>query len=673
MAAEFDRRVRELFDRALERLETERIDFVRKECAGDAALFETVERLLVARGAAQSFMSSGSQPARQIGRYIIHSELGRGGMGIVYDAMDPVIGRNVAVKVINLNTVTEPSQAELMRDCLFREARSCGQLFHPGIVVIFDVGQEEQSAFIAMERVDGPSLHQTLSSPGRAFSIKESLRILQQISAALDYAHQNGIVHRDIKPANIMIRRDGTVKVTDFGIAKVMSRQSTNITSVVMGTPSYMSPEQIEARRIDGRSDQFSLAVLAFEMLAGERPFRADSLPAMAHSIVYGVRPSPRTLNPALPAGFDPIFQRGLARLSEDRYPTCTEFVGALQQVFDSEVASEQIAQTRKQPVVEQRAPRASKFLNPFAVAAAISVAAAMAFFFYHGDLSSTLAPLPDKKPLAVAPQPSATPSLIAASVPAPSAAQPIASHLPPVVKQFRADPTSIKNGNPVVLIWDVTGADAVVIDHGVGKVAPKGLFAVVPAVSTTYSLSAIDAAGKTYRTASVDVQPDPDSIPPSVRAEQLLSDAQTKRQNGRPEESAALLSRSAELGNTTAMVELGEDYSTGEGVPQDENKALSWFRRAAEAGNSSGMLSLGGLYLLGIDGADPDEAEAAHWFQKAADRENPAAMYDLATMYESGRGVARSLEKARDFYQKAARLGNSEAQKRLAQLQSHK
>ena len=149
----------------------------------------------------------------------MQGELGRGGMGIIYDAVDPVIGRSVAVKIINLKAISEPSEAEFLRERLFREARSCGQLFDPGIVIIFDVGQERESAFIAMERVDGPSLHQILSS-GKRFANEEAVRILRQTASALDYAHKHGIVHRDIKPANIMLRSDGTVKVTDFGIAK---------------------------------------------------------------------------------------------------------------------------------------------------------------------------------------------------------------------------------------------------------------------------------------------------------------------------------------------------------------------------------------------------------------------------------------------------------------------
>ncbi len=159
MPAPFDQKVRELFDQASEKPAAEQTAFLKAACEDDQDLYEAVYRLLAAREEASSFLNSGMKPVQRIGRYVIQGELGRGGMGIVYDAHDPMIGRNVAVKVINLRAMSEGADESFLRDRLFREARSCGKLLHPGIVIIFDVGQEEDSAFIAMERVDGPSLH----------------------------------------------------------------------------------------------------------------------------------------------------------------------------------------------------------------------------------------------------------------------------------------------------------------------------------------------------------------------------------------------------------------------------------------------------------------------------------------------------------------------------------
>ncbi len=192
---------------------------------------------------------------------------------------------------------------------------------------------QEDSAFITMELVDGPSLHQIVIRQG-PWIPRRALDILQQTAAALDYAHQQGVVHRDIKPANIMLQNNVTVKVADFGIAKLMSAQNATLTGMLMGTPSYMSPEQIEAQPVDGRSDQFSLAVLAYELLTGARPFVADSMPTVAHLIVYGPRPSAAAARPGLPPAIDKVLERALSRLPADRFPNCTEFTAALEQAL---------------------------------------------------------------------------------------------------------------------------------------------------------------------------------------------------------------------------------------------------------------------------------------------------------------------------------------------------
>ncbi len=171
-------------------------------------------------------------------------------------------------------------------------------------------------------------------STGSQISAKETIRIVGQTAAALDFAHAHGIVHRDIKPANIMLSSEGAVKVADFGIAKIMSGASTTVTQAVMGTPSYMSPEQIEARDLDGRSDQFSLAVLSYELLTGTKPFQGDSIATIAHQIVYGPRPSPRAVNADLPAALDGVFERAFARVREERFPNCAAFAEALRLAF---------------------------------------------------------------------------------------------------------------------------------------------------------------------------------------------------------------------------------------------------------------------------------------------------------------------------------------------------
>ncbi len=664
-APEFNKRMRQVFDEALNRPEAERPEYVQAACAGDTTLVQAVERLLRAYNASDSFLEGNTGRIERVGRYLIKGELGRGAMGVVYDAVDPMIGRSVAVKVINLRSVTEPSQAEFLRDRLFKEAKSAGQLFHPGIIIILDVGQEGDSAYFTMERVDGPSLQQVLAS-GDKIETRDALDILRQTAAALDFAHQHGIVHRDVKPANILLQKNGVVKVADFGIAKVMSTPNQTVTGLVMGTPSYMSPEQIESRSVDGRSDQFSLAVMAYELLTGTKPFEAESMATLAHLIAYGDRPSARVTNPELPASVDEVLRRGLARVPAERFGSCVELVSALETAFlhappVGEVATANVParvaaapQTPVPPVptpvpvpaapqVPQSKPAKGGF--PF-VAVILIVAAALggAFFLYKDAL------FPRKQATAAVVRPPVAEASAAAA---------------PLVKTFKADPVSVDAGKSAMLSWEVTGAQEVSIDPEVGKVAGSGTHAVSPKATTSYVLKAAGAGGNVQAEVSVEVKSKAASP-----AREVYEEAVAKRRAGERKEALTLLRKAADLGEPAAMVDLGERYQSGEGVPEDPAQAVRWFRRAADAGNASGMVFLGAMYLLG-EGVPASNEDAARWFQRATDRGNPSAMYDLATLYERGRGVTKDAGVAKQLYERSARLGNSEAKRRLEQLES--
>jgi serine/threonine-protein kinase len=266
----------------------------------------------------------------RIGRYKIVGELGRGAMGVVYHAIDPNIGRPVAIKTIHFGGGRTPEEQERLRERLFREARSAGILSHPGIVTIYDVEQQGDLAYIAMEFVDGPTLDQVLSD-AHAISPERMFSILGQTAVALDYAHQKGIVHRDIKPANIMIARDGTAKITDFGIAKINASDQLTMTGNIVGTPHYMSPEQVQGQPVDGRSDQFSLAVIAFEMLTGEKPYSGEHLTTVVYKIVAEEPAAPHRLNPTIGIAIESVLRRSLSKKPDLRYATCQEFAGALE------------------------------------------------------------------------------------------------------------------------------------------------------------------------------------------------------------------------------------------------------------------------------------------------------------------------------------------------------
>jgi serine/threonine protein kinase len=260
------------------------------------------------------------------GRYEIVGELGRGAMGVVYRAVDPVIGRNVAVKTIRLTEEgTGLSRPELLAR-FQTEARAAGLLTHPNIVVVYDAGEEDGLYYITMELVEGKSL-QALLDDGHAFPVSRVLRILEQTCSALQFAHERNIVHRDIKPANLMLTADDTVKVTDFGTAKILQFGTVQQTTHVMGTPSYMSPEQVKGRPVDGRSDIFSLGVVLYEMLTGEKPFPGQSITTVIYKIVNEEPIPPRQLNPSIHPGLNEIVMRALAKEPEVRYQSCRELV----------------------------------------------------------------------------------------------------------------------------------------------------------------------------------------------------------------------------------------------------------------------------------------------------------------------------------------------------------
>ena len=260
------------------------------------------------------------------GRYEIISELGRGAMGVVYKATDPVIGRTVAVKTIKLSEEgTGLSRPELLAR-FQTEARAAGLLTHANIVVVFDAGEEDGLYYITMELVEGKSLQAHLDG-AQAFPLPRVLRIMEQTCSALQFAHERNVVHRDIKPANIMLTADDTVKITDFGTAKILQFGTMQQTAHVMGTPSYMSPEQVKGRAVDGRSDIFSLGVLLYEMVTGEKPFPGQNITTVIYKIVNEEPVPPRQIDPSIHPGISAVVMKALAKEPEARYQSCREML----------------------------------------------------------------------------------------------------------------------------------------------------------------------------------------------------------------------------------------------------------------------------------------------------------------------------------------------------------
>jgi serine/threonine-protein kinase len=273
---------------------------------------------------------------QKLGKYEIRRELGSGAMGVVYEGWDSGIARRVAIKTVRRDQLDRAEAAEILTR-FQREAQAAGRLSHPNIVAIYEYGEEaDGTAFIAMEFIEGRELKDYFDANER-FALPETGQIMAQLLAALGHAHQNGIVHRDIKPANIILLKDGTLKVADFGIARI---ESSNLTQAgaVLGTPAYMSPEQFMGQTVDGRSDLFSAGVILYQFLTGDKPF-TGTLTTIMHKVLKEEPPAPSELNVQVPRPFDALIKQALAKRPEDRFQSAAEFSAAITAALDSKPA----------------------------------------------------------------------------------------------------------------------------------------------------------------------------------------------------------------------------------------------------------------------------------------------------------------------------------------------
>ena len=267
---------------------------------------------------------------KKLGRYELIRVLGKGAMGVVYEGKDPNLDRRVAIKTVKVENLSEEAAAEY--EHRFRtEARSAARLQHPNIVSVYDSDRDGDTAFLVMEYVHGEDLKHHLDG-GVRYSLEQSLKMIRDLLAALDYAHRQGIVHRDIKPANLMIEPGGRLKLTDFGVARIQdSGEATRTQGSMVGTLKYMAPEQVQGQKTDSRADLFSAAVVLYQLLTDKRPFDGDNDFSIIHQVIGHDPPPPSSFNARLPAAIDAVVARGLAKDREQRFGTAREFATALQ------------------------------------------------------------------------------------------------------------------------------------------------------------------------------------------------------------------------------------------------------------------------------------------------------------------------------------------------------
>src|SRR2546428_1523585 len=308
-------------------------------------------------------MAAGPQT---LGRYQLERVLGKGAMGIVYEALDPKLHRKVAIKTILISQLDEETAKDFsMR--FVREAHAVARLNHPNIVQVYDFGEEGDIAYLVMEFIRGNELKSTLTT-GQLFDRKECVRIMCELLDALDFAHEAGVVHRDIKPANVMLDSQGRTKLTDFGVARVTDADRTSAertqAGTMVGTPAYMSPEQIQGQRIDRRTDIFSAGIILYQFLTGQKPFTGEGAWTVSKKIIQDDPPVPSSINVALSPEFDRVVAKALAKNPDQRFATAREFAVALKRAAEGKLAIPEVEAT----LVVPREPAISQATHPEAL-----------------------------------------------------------------------------------------------------------------------------------------------------------------------------------------------------------------------------------------------------------------------------------------------------------------
>lgn len=336
----------------------------------------------------------------KIGKYKIIGELGKGAMGIVYKGVDPDINREVAIKLIRFDMVSEDAEKEDAARRFIREAQSAGNLEHPNIITIYEVGREDNQTFIVMQCVDGESLKQAISA-GKKFSPVEVVDLMTCLCDALELAHQNKIVHRDIKPGNILLDKQGRPYLVDFGVAR-MEMSTMTQSGTIVGTPSYMSPEQIQGVRVDARADIFSLGVIIYEMLTGKRPFEGDHITTIVYKIMNEEPTNIREMKRDLPEGFEQVIKKALEKDANKRYQSCKELAADLKNIGASSDRTISSGLQRSEVLGLQKKGKQRRALVYGASLVILLLAGAVGAYYLVPDLKENLALFKTQKEIAV-------------------------------------------------------------------------------------------------------------------------------------------------------------------------------------------------------------------------------------------------------------------------------
>ncbi len=603
--------------------------------------------------------------------YELQDRIGAGGFAEVFRARDLRLKRDLAVKVLRPDLGLSPEMLQRFR----REAETIATLRNAHIVPVFDVGEAEGLAFIIMPLITGESLRATLDREG-AMAPKEVTRILREAALGLAAAHDAGVIHRDIKPENIMLDgREKRVLLMDFGISKAVGAdgdsdpgQTLTTTGIIIGTPQYMSPEQACGdKSIDARSDQYSLAVVGYRMLAGGLPFEGDSTRAVLYQQLVAEPPPIASKVPGVPPGLANAIQRAMSKEPGDRFENMA--------VFADMLSAESVPATATAKATTARAARARR--NPLVAGAVVVVAAGLVWAATRSKTPAPPPPPPPPPAAVVLPPPPPEPPPVTTKPLAPVAGTAAAPDKGRGTKGSGAPkgstPTTATTAAPPPAPTAAAAAAA-----GCAKLAGAANWGAALGECTKEadagSVTAQRILGGMYEKGTGVATSPTDAVTWYRRAATSDPEARFLLANmleagrGAPRndaESAVLLREAAAGGWLAAQQKLASRLENGTGVKKDESEAAVWYRRAAERGDVTSEQKLGEFLAKGR-GIPKNETEALDWYRKAADQGSAESAWQASQMYFKGRGTAKDDAAGMEWLKKAAALNQSDAVKDL-------